>query len=194
MEPSSDPFSSSEPPTPTPAPRDLGELPNRPPRVADSDEHTPRASRATRDSSVDPFTQNTHFRPLFASAIQQSRTELGAKRGPPSPLGNTRLNPLSIRNQQTFDFSAITTTTEQASNRLVLEARDLLVKAYSTTQSRDRQARLLDLLEVFREFTEYSRIYNIIIILASQVANLEQATKRIENQARKNQAKPNQAS
>ena len=138
MEPSSGPFSSSEPPTPTPAPRDLGELLNRPPRVADSNEHTPRASRATRDSSVDPFTQNTHFRPLFASAIQQSRTELGAKRGLPSPLGNTRSNPLFIRNQQTFDFSATTTTTEQASNKLVLEARDLLVKAYSTTQSRDR--------------------------------------------------------
>ena len=135
MEPSSDPFGSSEPPTPTPAPRDLGELPNRPYRVADSDEPTPRASRATRDSSIDSPTQNTTFGPLFTSAIQQSRTELGAKRGPPSPLGNSRLNPLAKRKQQTFQFSAtITTITiKEINTKLVLEAQDLLVKAYSAT-------------------------------------------------------------
>ena len=102
MEPSSDPFGSLEPPIPTPAPRDLGELPDRPLRVADSDEPTPRASRATKDSFVDPLTQNIYFRLLFASATQQSCTELGAKRGPPSLLGNTCSNPLSRRNHQTF--------------------------------------------------------------------------------------------
>ena len=41
---------------------------------------------------------------------------------------------------------------------LILQARDLIVKAYSTTQNRSIQARLLDLLEVFREYTEKGQI------------------------------------
>ena len=197
MEPLSDPFGSSEPPTPTPMPRDLGELPNRPPLGPESNEPTPRAPRGLRDSSIDPFTQNTRFRPLFTSAALQSRTELGAKRGPPSgpsPIQHIDKNP-RLASQQTFQFTASsnTTNTDEASNLLVLEARDLLVKAYSATQSRNRQARLLDLLEVFREFTEHGRIRNTTTILATQVANLEQATRKIENQARQAQAKPNQA-
>ena len=40
----------------------------------------------------------------------------------------------------------------------ILLARDLVVKAYSLTQSREEQAKLLDLLEVFREYTEHRKI------------------------------------
>src|ERR1700709_2094088 len=67
---------------------------------------------------------------------------------------------------------------------LILQARDLIVKAYSTTQNRSIQARLLDLLEVFREYTEKGQIQNVSSILATQVANLEQTSRKIELQAR----------
>ena len=67
---------------------------------------------------------------------------------------------------------------------LILQARDLIVKAYSTTQNRSIQARLLDLLEVFREYTEKGQIQNVSTILATQVANLEQTSRKIELQAK----------
>lgn len=69
------------------------------------------------------------------------------------------------------------------SQELVLQARDLLIKAYSATSSRIEQTKLLDLIEVFREFTEYGKITKTSAILATQVANLEQATRKIEKQA-----------
>ena len=70
MEPLFDPFDSSEPPTPTPTPRDLGELPTRPLRVVESNETTPRAPRPTRGFSIDPLGQNTPFRLPSTSAAQ----------------------------------------------------------------------------------------------------------------------------
>jgi hypothetical protein len=36
----------------------------------------------------------------------------------------------------------------------ILEARDLLVKAIGLTKEYDKQTRLLDLIEIFREYTE----------------------------------------
>ena len=62
MEPLFDSFDSLEPPTLTPTPRDLGELPTRLLRVVESNETTPRAPRPTRGSSIDPLRQNTPFR------------------------------------------------------------------------------------------------------------------------------------
>jgi hypothetical protein len=43
---------------------------------------------------------------------------------------------------------------------------------------------LLDLLEVFREFTEKGRVRTTSSILTSQVANLESATRQIEARAK----------
>jgi hypothetical protein len=75
----------------------------------------------------------------------------------------------------------------QASNEaksLIRQARDLIVKAIAVTTSHDQQSRLLDLVEIFREYTEFGRIRHTSTLLASQVANLENATKRIEIQSR----------
>ena len=49
----------------------------------------------------------------------------------------------------------------------ILLARDLVVQAYSLTQAREEQAKLLDLLEVFREYTERGRIQAALSILAT---------------------------
>jgi hypothetical protein len=64
----------------------------------------------------------------------------------------------------------------------------LLLKAINITPSHDQQSRLLDLVEIFKEYTEFGRIRHTSTLLASQVANLENATKRIEIQSRNQQA------
>ena len=58
----------------------------------------------------------------------------------------------------------------QAAKDLVLQARDLLVQAYSLTSSRDEQARLLDLVEIFREYAKkgtYTSRFDLIGYLGS---------------------------
>ena len=60
----------------------------------------------------------------------------------------------------------------------------MLLKAINITPSHDQQSRLLDLVEIFREYTEFGCIRYTSTLLASQVANLENATKRIEIQLR----------
>jgi hypothetical protein len=66
----------------------------------------------------------------------------------------------------------------------IFQARDLLLKACSSCKAHDRQSRLLDLLEIFREYTEFGRVRHTSTLLASQIANLEKATQRIEKQAK----------
>jgi hypothetical protein len=66
----------------------------------------------------------------------------------------------------------------------ILEARDLLLQACSLTKSRDEQSRLLDLLEVFREYTEKGKLAKSSNIIASQVASLETAVRKIETKAK----------
>src|ERR1035437_6046671 len=66
----------------------------------------------------------------------------------------------------------------------ILQARDLIVQAYSLALSREEQSKLLDLLEVFREYTEKGRLKAASTIIASQIANLETATRQIETKAR----------
>ena len=52
----------------------------------------------------------------------------------------------------------------------------------SATSSRDEQSKLLDLLEVFRDYTEKGKVASTI--LASQITNLESATRKLENKAK----------
>jgi hypothetical protein len=66
----------------------------------------------------------------------------------------------------------------------ILEARSLILEACSLTKSPNEQSKLLDLLEIFREFTEKGRLHSASTIIASQVANLESATRQIESKAR----------
>ena len=59
----------------------------------------------------------------------------------------------------------------------ILEARDLIVLASIITTSRDEQTRLLDLLAIFREYTEKGSLFKASNIITSQIANLESATR-----------------
>lgn len=159
---SSDPFRGSEPPseppdTPTPAPA-IPYLPSSP--LIDSDTElleTPRATTATRATET-PF--NLSSDPLNIDFQPQSRignsTKNLRKRGPSSVIDNARID-------KTPRPSTIPTSQAEY---LILQARDLLLQAYSVTNSREQQTRLLDLVEVFREYTELGRIRHTSTILA----------------------------
>ena len=72
----------------------------------------------------------------------------------------------------------------ETTKTVLLQARDLIIKAYDLTNDRTEQSQLLDLLEVFREYTEKGNLSKASTIIASQVANLETATRQIETKAR----------
>ena len=72
-----------------------------------------------------------------------------------------------------------------------MAARDNIIQACSLTENRKEQTKLLDLLEIFRVFTEKGQLLKASEIITSQIANLEQATKKIENKTRDLKTIPN---
>lgn len=179
MDLSSDPLGDipgSSPPTTSSL--ELGELPNSPPDPTQTSQSPPRAPlpfQFSWDLSSDPLGTSENFQPISATIHRpQSR-----KRGP--SLANPPNRPTKEARTTTQQNSP---TNPNQAQLLILEARDLLVKAYSASNSRIEQTRLLDLLEIFREYTEKGVIQKTSSILATQVANLEQATRKIENQTR----------
>ena len=141
MEPLFDPFDSSEPPTPTPTPRDLGELPTRLSKVVESNETTPRAPRDLGGSISNSLGQNTPIRLLPTSAAQLAPVKRGPSNNPTNnqhinktPRINTDFNGKYHQSYTYFQSSQ----TGNTSQKLVLKARDLLIRAYSATKSRDK--------------------------------------------------------
>jgi hypothetical protein len=67
---------------------------------------------------------------------------------------------------------------------LILEARDLLVKAAGLTKEYDKQTRLLDLIKIFREYAEKGKVLKTSNIIVSQIASLENITRRMESKAK----------
>ena len=79
----------------------------------------------------------------------------------------------------------------QTPQSVILEARDLIVLASTLTKDRQEQTRLLDLLAIFREYTEKGSLFKASTIITSQIANLESATRQIQTTTRSLiQAKP----
>ena len=123
-------------------------------------------------------TQQQQANIAFSSDPIQGNPTPSFSAGVHRPTDRKRQRPLSSLSEHSPTPSTSHTET------LVLRARDLLLEAVTCSKTRDEQARLLDLIEIFREYAEKGRIRHASTLLASQVANLEQATKRIENQAR----------
>jgi hypothetical protein len=67
---------------------------------------------------------------------------------------------------------------------LILETRDLLVKAAGLTKEYDKQTRLLDLIEIFREYAEKKKVLKTSNIIVSQIVSLENTTWRMESKAK----------
>jgi hypothetical protein len=134
--------------------------------------------QSTFDFSSDPLGEG-HFSPAgFSATTHRPSHILNRKRGPPAP-GTDHL-PIDKEPR----LSAPTHSQASSAREAIFQARDLLVQAYTLTQSREEQAKLLDLLEVFREYTEKGRLQTASTIIASQVANLETATRQIEAKAK----------
>ncbi|APA05397.1 predicted protein [Sclerotinia sclerotiorum 1980 UF-70] len=87
--------------------------------------------------------------------------------------------PLSNQNKQPRIKNNPTTPKEA-----ILKARDLIVLASTLSQSCDEQSKLLDLLEIFREYTEKGKLTTASNIITSQITHLESATRKIETQAK----------
>jgi hypothetical protein len=197
MEGSSDPFfdppGSSPPPTDS---QDLGELPTRPPTRTLPSTTIPTTTKPfdfAFASSSDPLgaTLQDPFGSAYAHRLQ-SRKRPQALLNPaflsqPPAFKGARTTTLNSPHSPTTTQTELYNSTQSESQELVFKARDLLVKAYSTTSSRVEQSKLLDLLQIFREYTEQGVIQKTSSILATQVANLEQASRKIETQARNNQ-------
>jgi hypothetical protein len=67
---------------------------------------------------------------------------------------------------------------------LILETRDLLVKTAGLTKEYDEQTRLLDLIEIFREYAEKKKVLKTSNIIVSQIISLENTTRRMESKAK----------
>ena len=66
----------------------------------------------------------------------------------------------------------------------IASARELVIKASLLAKAYGEQSRLLDLLEVFREYTETGKVQSASKVVATQVANLDITTKKLEARAR----------
>ena len=82
------------------------------------------------------------------------------------PIRKRGLGPLSNLNQ-TNKALWFTQEANKLPRDLILNARDLIVQAYTLTKVHEEQLKLLDLLEVFREYTERGRIQAASSIIAS---------------------------
>ncbi|KAF1982153.1 hypothetical protein K402DRAFT_308579, partial [Aulographum hederae CBS 113979] len=72
----------------------------------------------------------------------------------------------------------------QTPREAILAARDLIVLASQLTQNRIEQTSILDLLQIFREYTEKSQVRYASSIIASQVASLENISRRIDSKTK----------
>jgi hypothetical protein len=138
----------------------------------------PHSNAANRTSTGAPFTLSSEHLEIPStenfSATPDRLSRPPRKRGPGLFLFQDRTNKTPRFSQET----------NNSPRDLILNARDLIVQAYTITKARDEQSKLLDLLEVFREYTEKGRIQAASSIIASQVANLETAPKKFENKAK----------
>ncbi|KAF1981139.1 hypothetical protein K402DRAFT_251022 [Aulographum hederae CBS 113979] len=72
----------------------------------------------------------------------------------------------------------------QTSREAIIAARDLIVLASQLTQDRAEQTSTLDLLQIFREYTEKGQVRYASSIIASQVASLENISRRIDSKTK----------
>jgi len=109
------------------------------------------------------------------------RVIIPAKRGARSKL----LNPFQ---QKTFNQPRTSQESLEApttSKQAISLARDLVVQASQLAKTNDEKEKLLDLLEVFRDFTEHKRLNRQgLSIIASQVSNLEHVSKSLGTTAK----------
>jgi hypothetical protein len=102
-----------------------------------------------------------------------------------TPYDPTRKRPLESHIASEYYYGTKRTYfIDKTPRTLILEAKNLLVKAIGLTKKYDEQTRLLDLIEIFREYAEKGKVLKTSNIIASQVTSLENTTRRIESKAK----------
>ena len=69
----------------------------------------------------------------------------------------------------------------KSSREHILLARDILLQASITEENQEEKLRILDLVEIFRDYTEKKRLKSATKILASQISDLEKVAKNLRN-------------
>ncbi|KXL45669.1 hypothetical protein M433DRAFT_8672 [Acidomyces richmondensis BFW] len=96
----------------------------------------------------------------------------------------TEDSPIQVARRQ--KDSTLVAANNTAATDKIKKARSLLVEAAALLQDNcEEQSKVLDLIEVFREYVEKKEVKSTIRILATQVASLEAATSRITQQTKK---------
>jgi hypothetical protein len=147
---------------------------------------TPVSYEDTMDTSLqdwlDPHGQNVDIR---TSAIPHKRTNASRNPTPDTVRPPPVFNPfqfVAAHPAPTAIRPALSAVTEE---ECILKARDLVVQASTLATSTKRKTQLLDLLEVFRDFTESGRVNKHgLSILASQVSSLETVSRSLGSKVR----------
>lgn len=82
-------------------------------------------------------------------------------------------------------------TQPSTSRELILHARDALIQAAAIEESQEEKTRILDLIEVFREYTEKKRLHSVSSILANQVSDLQRVAQGLKQAPQPNRAASN---
>jgi hypothetical protein len=97
------------------------------------------------------------------------------------PKWANTFTPSQLSKNIRFSTLELTTdTTSDLASTKILQVYDLLIEVYLAIKLCEKQFQILDLIEIFREYTKSGKLQKVINQLASQVNNLEYATRKIE--------------
>jgi hypothetical protein len=102
-----------------------------------------------------------------------------------TPYDPTRKRPLESHVTSEYYYGTKQTYfIDKTPGTLILEVRDLLVKAAGLTKEYDEQTRLLDLIEIFKEYAEKRKVLKTSNIIVLQIVSLENITRRMESKTK----------
>jgi len=131
--------------------------------------------------SSDPLNPTPFFNQFPPEISGTRKRAIDSIQNRPSKLPRNVGPQESTQEPSTLEYTTITA---------ILEARDLIILASTLTTSHTEQTRLLDLLQIFREYTEKGNLIKASSIITTQIANLESATRQIEQKTRILSKKP----
>ncbi|KAJ8069558.1 hypothetical protein OCU04_003208 [Sclerotinia nivalis] len=83
------------------------------------------------------------------------------------------------KRRRQFSYSEFSSTKPKEA---IQKARDLFILAISMEKDIEEQSKILNLIEIFREYLEKGKLIRASNIITSQISHFENATKRIEKQ------------
>ena len=164
----------------------FGSFPLSDPTIILGDTEVEASSPTLPYSNTGNSTAIQNAAPLSSDHLEMPLSSADFSAAPPRPTRPIRKRgpgPLPNRDP-TNKALRLSQETNKSPRDLILNARDLIVQAYTLTKAREEQSKLLDLLEIFREYTEKGKLQSASSIIASQIANLETATRQIENKTK----------